>query len=411
MNLLKRMARNKYFYIFAILIIIMFPSTLYMQSDKDRTVVITTIGIDRSTDGYELSALAVIPLGGQDTNANLEIFEGKGETISEALENIADSTGKSVGLAHCDCIILSMNLMNTNIAEILDYFTRTSNLTTNATLVATDGKSKDLIEATKSGHDLLDLSLKTIVLYQEEKSVLNNVNIEKFYRNYLSHSSSFYMPILSVSDGEDPSSSPGGESSSEESSGGSGGQSQGQKKIENENRIIVLKNGAYHSDLDENEKLIYNIISPDAKMLEIPIDGVNDEYVTNSREVYQQVDKFIVPWYSIKNGKPIATYNVWMSIMIDEIESVDNHSSSALNGVINYLTPTAEKLLREKIDNALQSTIESMRTKNIDIMRLYEKFNAYHYNKWKKYLSTLNSPDNYLDGVEIEIKLHLNYVI
>ncbi len=382
----------------------MFPSTLYMQSDKDKTIVVTTLGIDYGDDGYEITTLAITPLGGQDTNVNLEIFTGSGETIAEALENISNNTGKDVGLAHCDCIILSIDIMDKNIAHALDYFTRTSNLTTNATLVATDGKSKDLIEATKSSHDLLNLSVKNIVIYQEGKSVLNNVNIEKFYRNYLSHSSTFYIPVLSTEESDDQGSSPGGES-------GGSSDSQSQKKIQNNNRIIILKNGVYTADLDDKEKMIYNIISSDAKQLEITLDNVNDEYVTNSTEVFQQTDKFIIPWYSIENGRPVVTYHVWLSMMIDEIESVENHSAIAISGIIKYLTPTAEKLIREKIDSALSSTIDSMRAKKIDIMRLYEHFNAYHHSKWRKYLSTLTDESEYLDGIDIRIDLHLNYVV
>ena len=401
LSLIKRMVRNKYFYIFATLIIIMFPSTLYMQSDKDQTVVVTTIGIDVGNDGYDINALAIIPLGGQDTNVNLEVFEGSGKTIAEALEDISNNTGKDVGLAHCDCIILSMDVLGSNVTQGLDYFARTSNLTTNATLVATDGKAKDLIDATKSSHDSLDLSVKNIVLYQESKSVLNNVNIEKFYRNYLSHSSSFYMPVLSVNESNEQESSPG---NSNNNSGST-------KKISNDGRIIVLKNGEYVCDIDDDEKMIYSIISPDAKQLEITIENVNDELVTNSTEVFQQTNKFIIPWYTFEDGKPVVTYNVWMSIMMDEVESEDNHSSIALSGIIKYLTPTAERLIREKVSENLNTTIEKMRTKKIDIMRLYERFNAYHHGKWSKYLSTLTDESEYLDGIDIRIHLHLNFVI
>lgn len=181
---LKTLSRNKLFYVFAFLIVIMFPSTLYLQSDKDKTVVITTVGIDREEDEYNISLLAVIPKGSNDINANLEVFEAKGKSVAEALDNLSLNSGKKIGLAHCDCIIFSLEVAEDNVAMVLDYFIRTANLTSNATLVATDGKSKDLINATKSSNNLLDLSLKNIVMFQEETSLLENVSIQKFYRNY-----------------------------------------------------------------------------------------------------------------------------------------------------------------------------------------------------------------------------------
>ena len=53
---IKRIIKNKYFFIFALLILIMLPSTLYMSSDKDDTIIITTIGIDKEDNQYNLTA-------------------------------------------------------------------------------------------------------------------------------------------------------------------------------------------------------------------------------------------------------------------------------------------------------------------------------------------------------------------
>ena len=197
---IKLVMRNKIFYVFALLIVIMFPSTLYMQSDKDNTLIVTTIGIDKDTNSgdYEITSLAVIPKGSDDVHANLELFKSKGSTVSEALDNMSLTTGKKVGLAHCDSLIFSIDVIKENLAKTLDYFIRTSNLTTNATLIATNGKSSNLLNATKSSNNLLDLSLKNIVMFQEERSLLNNTNIEKFYRHYFSENSLFYMPLISI---------------------------------------------------------------------------------------------------------------------------------------------------------------------------------------------------------------------
>ena len=176
----------------------MLPSTLYMQSDKDDTIIITTIGIDKESSGYKLTALAVIPKGSNDINSNLEVFNATGDTISQALDTIALDTGKKIGLAHCDCIILSQEILNENITRLMDYFIRTANLTTNATLVATDSEANKLIEATKSSNNLLDLSLKSIVTYQEKSSMYDDITLEKFYRTHYMKSSTFNLPIISL---------------------------------------------------------------------------------------------------------------------------------------------------------------------------------------------------------------------
>ena len=238
---IKHFIKNKYFFIFAILILLMLPSTLYMNSDKDDTLIVTTIGIDKSENGYDLTTLAVIPKGSNDINSNLEVFEASGDTISQAFDTISLNTGKKIGLAHCDCIVLSIDIMKDNLTKIMDFFIRTSNITTNATLVATDSEAKELIEATKSSNNLLDLSLKNIVTNQEKSSMLDDITLERFFRTHYMKSSTFFLPILSVNKsqqkqaGEESSGGGDNESSGNASGGssGSGGTSSKETKIKN----------------------------------------------------------------------------------------------------------------------------------------------------------------------------------
>lgn len=390
------------------LIVIMFPHTIYMQSDNNTKLVVTTIGIDKDEDGYNITSLAVIPKVSSDVNANLEIFEGKGKTISEALMNIALNTGKEVGLAHCDCIILSLDVMQENVTQVLDYFIRTSNLTTNATILATDLEAKKLVEASKSSNNLRDLTLKDIVIYQERTSILENTTIERFYRAYFGKSGTFFVPILEVEEDSQGSTGDGGDSPDQ--SEGSDQQSNS-GKIKNNGDIIILKNGKFDRYLEDDEKFIYNLISPSSDFMNIQIKNINDEYVNNSLEIYQQVSKVSLPIYTFENGKPTVTYEVWINIMMEEIVSANNFAFASIDSLQNYLSDTAEKEILKVIDQKRKNTVELMQTSNNDILNLYKKFNAYKHKDWQEYLKKLSNPDKYLQDVDIRINTHLSYVI
>ena len=100
-SILKKIIRNKYFYCFLFLIVLMFPTTIYRQSDNNSKLVITSLGIDSSDEGYEITSLAVIPNSSDDINANLETFTGKGTTISSDAQrafivNIPKEGGQSI---------------------------------------------------------------------------------------------------------------------------------------------------------------------------------------------------------------------------------------------------------------------------------------------------------------------------
>lgn len=416
LDVLKKMFRNKIFYCFLILIVIMFPQTIYMQSDNNTKLVVTTLGIDKEEDGYSVTSLAVIPKVSTDVNANLEIFQGKGKSISEALQNISLNTGKHVGLAHCDCIIVSLEVLKENISQVLDYFIRTSNLTTNATILATENKSSELIEASKSSNNLLDLTLKDIVTYEEQTTLLDNTTIERFYRAYFSKSGTFFMPIINVEESNDSSGGSGGQGSDSSSGndGASSGDSSGQgsqSKISNKQDIAIITDGKYVRTLSEDERFIYNLLSGSSKYLTIEVENINDEYVNDSVEIYQQVSKVRLPLYKFDDGKPYVQYEVWLNIMMEEINSKNNYAFASIDALQNFLSETAEKKLLESIDEKRKKTVELMHTEKNDILNLYNKFNAFNHKKWEKYLETLTSEEDYLSGVDIRINLHLGYVI
>ena len=58
-NLIKKLLHSKFFLSFAFLIILMFPTTIYKQADNHTRLVATTIGIDKSDDGYEITTFRV----------------------------------------------------------------------------------------------------------------------------------------------------------------------------------------------------------------------------------------------------------------------------------------------------------------------------------------------------------------
>lgn len=413
LDILGRIWKNKIFVIIALLIIITFPSTLYMQSDKDKTIVTSAIGIDKQNDKYEITILAVIPKGSNDINSNLEIFSAEGESISEALDTISLDLGKKIGLAHCDSIIFSQKLMEENLTLIFDYFIRTANLSTNPTLVATPDSAKDLLSAIKSSNNLLDLSLKNIIDSQEDRTMLDNVTIDRFYRAYLSHNSTFAIPILSVQDSTGEKSQSNGESSqgSSQQGGESSGGGEKSKQIKNDNNIAIVRDGKYVATLNEEEKFIYNLLTNPSSYQKFVLKNITDENVIDSTVILQEADKIIVPILKFEDKKPVIEYNIWLSVMLDEIIGESNHSYASLNGIKNFLTPTIKESFNNLIQDNLEKTISSMHENRYDILNIYSKYNAFKYGEFQKYLSTLDHPIDYMTGVNIKITIALNYVI
>lgn len=424
LNTIGKIWKNKVFMVIAILILITFPNTLYKQSDKDTTIVATSIGIEKKDDKYSVSILAVIPKGESDVNSNLEIFEAEGNTISEALDSITLDLGRKIGLAHCDCIVFTEEIMQGNLTQILDYFTRTANLSTNPTLIATPTSAKELLNSVKSSNNLLDLSLKNIISSQEDRTLLKNITLDRFYRAYFSPNSTFTIPILTTdkSSGSSNSNSAGGSGGSsggesnlpEENSGGGssgGGGGKPQAKIKNDNQIAVLRDGRLIGHLSEDEQFIYNLLTNPSSYQKFVLKNINDENFKNSTVVFQEADKIIIPKYKFVDGKPVAEFNIWLSVMIDEVHSTENNSYSSISGTQNFLTDTIKDEFKKLISEKLETTNTLMRENRYDIMNLYSKFNAYKYRKFYDYQQTLENQTEYMTNMSIKINIKLNYVI
>lgn len=411
LGLLGKIFKNKAFLIIAILIVITFPNTLYKQSDKDTTIVATSIGVEKKDNQYSVSILAVIPKGESDVNSNLEIFTADGDTVSSALDSISLDIGRKIGLAHCDCIVFTEEIMEDNLTQILDYFTRTANLSTNPTLIATPNSAKELLEAVKSSNNLLDLSLKNIISSQEDRTLLKNITLDRFYRAYFSPNSTFTIPILTVDKGDNSSTSDSGGSNLPESS--SGGSSGGQQstKIKNDNEIAILRDGTIIGKLSQDEQFIYNLLTKPSSHQKFTLENINDENFKNSTVVFQEADKFIIPKYKFVDGKPVAEYNIWLSVMIDEAKSTDNNSYSSISGTQNFLTDTIKTEFNNLISQKLEITNSLMQENKYDILNLFSKFNAYRYHKFYDYLQTIDNQTEYMQDMKIEISVKLNYVI
>jgi hypothetical protein len=248
--------------------------------------------------------------------------------------------------------------------------------------------------------------------------MISNSTIEQFYRTYLSKSGTILLPILSTEKPKQKDTAEGGGSGSEGNTSGGGSSTSGgednsgnQSKIKNDNRVLVLKQGVKDRELTEDEIFTYNLLSNKSDFLKITLENINDQYVTESIEVYQQIEKIVLPTYKFKNEKPVITYHIWLSLMIDEIESNSNYSYATLDGLQSYLSNTTKDKILTQLENKLNNSLNIMKENNDDILDIYDKFYAFKTSNWKEYIASLENPEEYLKDLQIELDVNLNYVV
>lgn len=412
---LRQIMKNKTFYIFMILSIFMFPDAIFQQGDKARTAIVTTVGIDKVDSDYEVSVLTVIPKGASQLNANLELFSAKEKTVVKALDAIGDSLGKNIGLSHCDCIILSMDILEDDICNVLDYFVRNANMSNNASVIVARESSKEMLEASKSANNLYDLTLKDIVKYSDDDNYNTGMNIETFYKDYFSFDTVSIFPLLTIeSDSNSSSGTGGGEDSSTSQSStessGSGGEDRGKssggnsKNVKNNGESVILKNGKYINTLTEDENYIYNLLSSHSKHESVTIDGVCDNIVTNAKETYRVVDKFNHKRTHVENGRPKVDFYLYLVLELEEVVA-EEYSLKSIESLEQYITPNVKQKLLDTINTRFYSSVADMKKTNQDILKVGRDFYAYHTREWDRYIE--GREDEYLEDIDFE--LHIDF--
>ncbi len=396
MTLLKKVLRNKAFYIIALIIVIMAPQALYNQGQTFETAIATSIGLDKSDEGVEVTIVFIVPQTSGQLGAKLETSSASAENVSLAMEKIAFNLGKTVGLAHCEAIVINKELFNENVATYLDFFYRTNNLTINSTLMATNGKAKDVMQSITTEKNNLNLSLRNLADYSNNHAYNTNMNVDEFYINYFNPYKSSVINMVEV---EEESQTSGGSQGGSESS--SQGESQN-KKLKSEANLILVNSGKLIKEIKDDELEALNILNGETKKGLYKVENFSNETFKNVDLVLEIANKDIKTSSKFNNGIPIFNFDISVIFKLEEIKS-DEYKIDSMYGLSSYMSESLQNTIKNKIDESLAKIIKQSIENNCDILGICDSLYKYNYNDFVKYTESINSKEvkDILKGVVV----------
>ena len=237
---MKFLKRNIYSILIIILCIIFVPNAISLQSQGHTQAIVTAIGIDKGEDAYEVSLQTIVPTPAEQFEQKISVVSGEGKSISEAFNNIALRLGKNIGIAQCRIIVISRNV-DDDLASVFDSITKTKINTHNLSIIVTDVKAKEFINASKNLDNNLYFALS-------DESYNNNhidavyLSLGDFYDDYLSKDQCSLITRINLSSSKDI-----GSIESQNTQDSSGGEKeQGSNKediVFNNGQSTVIKNG------------------------------------------------------------------------------------------------------------------------------------------------------------------------
>lgn len=122
------------------------------QNDLSRRVVLQGIGIDHEENGYLLTLqvfnLVQAGASGTEGESNVTtIYEVRGDSISEAMQNMTRFVGKKPMYSHNRIIVIGQDVAKAGLRDVMDFFVRDYATRPSVDIAISKGKASEIIKA------------------------------------------------------------------------------------------------------------------------------------------------------------------------------------------------------------------------------------------------------------------------
>lgn len=187
------------------LISFLFFSNDFSLVDIQKTAIVLATGIDRTEDGYEVTAVIAEQKSGDSGSGTPaeQTVSREGKTVAEAVRRINTMLGQICKFPFCDLVLLGERTTEENVLSVLGYFIRNEYASDNCLLAVCQGRASDTLSTKLPLEDMVTEGLKKI-LSSEAKRAGNvaAVNLKDFSADYFGEGRSGHMPYLrTIGDG------------------------------------------------------------------------------------------------------------------------------------------------------------------------------------------------------------------
>ncbi len=220
----------KLYILLAAVILFAFFSNDFGLVDIQKTAIILAAAIDRTEEGFSLTAQIAVPKGSDRTTGGTSSVEiqSEGQTVSDCLTRIYTKTGWVPKLVFCNLILIGEEAAKEKVFDSLDYFLRNEYMPDSCLLAVSEGKAGEMLSSQSAIDDASSLAITKLFSDAAQKSgkVMPN-SLKDFTMGMFGVSESGYLPFVRSTPQQGEQSAEGGGSGG--GGGGSGGSSSGEE--------------------------------------------------------------------------------------------------------------------------------------------------------------------------------------
>lgn len=326
----------------------------FNYTELNKMAIVSSIGVDKIDGKYEITVQIMNAKENKDTEGSqVTIYSEKSNTLIHALRNISLKSPRKLNGSHIGKIILSKEVAEENIIDVLDIFLRLSDAREEINVIVSDNISakKVLSILTTTENIPSEYVRMTLESGYKNTSLTYPIKADEFISSYLKKYSDPVVPIIKIENYDKKGTTTDNINTTNQIT-----------KIKVIDKLGITKNGRIIDYMDNNEVYGYNFLNNNIKnsIIEIKCDKNNYSAIAIKSNTKYKTNK--------NNNK----YSINITINVDgEINEY------TCNNKIN--TKNLEKKLKKKINNYIESIL--LKNNNIDSDFLELKRKVYLDNK------------------------------
>ena len=407
-KMFKKISNNFILYYFFVLLLIFVPKALTLPSLSFRTAIVTAVGVDQKDDKIEVSILTLSQLGQGDNKEQNKLVSATGERVSDAMGLIELRLGRKIQMGHVKFVLLSEQLAQNDLSNLVDSFIRTSKISNSVTLVICKDSAKDLLSAANKLSQNSSYNLSEIISNDYNDTFTKETSIDYFFKGYFSPNKISSLGYISMTDNESDGIpvGEGGETEQQESppkQEGAEAQKPSKNNIEFNRENVIFKNGKMLRVLDKKEMDGLNWISTESTHQYITLKNYTEpeQNLEDATITIEVVEKFVRDEVKFEKNIPSITFYIVLELNILEIIQQNDNIS-------NYDIKMTSKLLQAISDTAKKQfcyAINKLKTDNTDIVNAYQLLNSKKHKQFQKMLKNLQNPEEYLKYIHFKMDI------
>ena len=341
-----------------LLLILIILTTLFSMSgcsyqELNDLAIASAIGIDYENNEFIVtSQILNFQKNEESSEENVILYEGKGETIGEAIRNTYLQYPNKLHMGHLELIVLNKNAANEKLTEIIDYFIRSPEARSNCYfMISTEGSAKDILTPSEESEDTFTAN-KIVKIVEDTKKYQGTTTLMTLDQVSIAFLSKGIYPVITSLKYE-----------------------KDEEKYSNviSTGLVVLKeNNKITDELTKEEATAYNIINKNFTDVMLSF-----EYQDNNLNViiFNPSSKIDV---KIKENKLKVDINLTLEGHISVINKKINLQKKENIKDIEHKT---EEEVKKYIDHLINFNKEN----NIDTLNIKNKIYKNYYKKYKEY--------------------------